>query len=176
VHIKQIVGLLAASLAVSAAAACGGDSSPTAAAPTLSATPSASPSPTGKTATVLQYASAVNGSIKNLTERMTTYRDNSCSFREKPDLTCGMAFLGTGTNARLLALDIQLAMKVDGPRYIGAPPAELVGLLEETRKQADALATAVEAGGGVPTQAAKTAVRGEIFLMETVLAKWGPYL
>jgi hypothetical protein len=172
VHIKHVVGLLAASLVVAVTAGCGAEPAVPAAAPA----PSVSPSPTGKTATLLQYASAVNGSIKGLTEQMTAYRDNNCAVIEKPDFTCGLAFLGMGTSARLLSLDIQLAMKEDGPRYIGAPPAELVGLLEETNKQAVELATKVEAGGGVPSQAVKSAVRTEIYLMETVLDKWGPYL
>jgi hypothetical protein len=99
------------------------------AAPT--AATSAAASPTGKTATIGQYAGLVNGSISDMRDSWRDY-DGRCMLVDPKSGFCALTALTIETEAYTLTLKLSGAAKQGVPAYIGAPPAEVERLVADT--------------------------------------------
>lgn len=158
---RRSVAAGAALLVVLGTAACGGGGSseggPTA--PTSSTQvktadvvesvePTPSPSPDGEdVATVSQWASVIAGVDRQTRDAFEAWDTGVClpSDMSDGDLFCNMQMQNMGTYAAVVSMELQAAANAGAPGYIGAPPAEIVMLVDETRDKADAAANAAGA-------------------------------
>lgn len=136
--------------------------------PTVSPTPS--PSPSVKTATAKQYASVVNPVINKLGHDWDTYEEHCFPGEEEP--LCDIYATTLDMRAQLVVATLTGAMKADAPDYIGAPPAEIVKLVDETMTAAQVLDNTIEDGTGI--------IDGTVFPAgmdaRNYVDRWEPYV
>lgn len=122
--------------------ACGGEAQ---SAPVETATHTPTPTPTVQTATVQQYGEIMLESRKGVDEFLEDWEDENCSGLgiADGDLLCNMTMMRAPMVASIVDLNFSAAAKPTAPGFIGAPPAELEGIVADTREAAQA---SIEAG------------------------------
>jgi uncharacterized membrane protein len=144
--------------------------------PAVEAAPTATtpltPSPTGKVATIGQYAGIVNKSIVDIRESWSYY-ERICLEVEPRSVACSLRLLSFDPEAQILILSLTGAAKPGVPAYIGAPPAEIERLV------ADTLAAAQGVLNALPEDKAHGDDLPVFFAMSRLLDafdRWQPYL
>lgn len=139
--------------------------------------PSAAPtSPAAKTASVAQYAGIMNSSIKSVTETWDGFEKNLCVVKEDPsDLSCSLAPMTLDLQLQTMVLNLKSANTPRSTAYIGAPPAEISQLVQDTQLQAEKI-TGLIPDSGTPTGAVKTKIWSEMNAMMRILDRWEPYI
>lgn len=142
-HVK-----VASVAAVLILAGCGSNAAPAAetTSPSPAASPAASPSPTEMTATAEQYASVVNPALTDLATTWEKYED-SCLLDE--DSLCEIIAMTVDLRAQAVVLVLTGSAEPGVPGYIGAPPAEVAKLVDETVAAAQALDDTITDDGEV---------------------------
>lgn len=92
------------------------------------------PSPTPSTATITQYASLMNGPLRDFQKTWDAYAQQ-CLF-EQNDSNCKVAPTTLNASASVIQLKLESAVKPTSPVYIGPPPTELVRLVQTTHDDA----------------------------------------
>jgi hypothetical protein len=134
------------------------------------ATPAASPSPTVSTATIAQYASKLNGPLKNFRDPWTKYEDE-CMLVDNPPARCALYVLTMNIVAATIQSVINGAVKPGVPAFIGQPPPELVALVAETLQDATVLESETRQPENLSDGWA-----GDAAKLDSDIDEWGPYL
>jgi hypothetical protein len=135
--------------------------------------PPALPSPTGKVATVGQYAGIISDSGGSFQETWATYSED-CYLVEPEPFACKIQLLSVNVTAQTLVLTLSGANKPGVPAFIGAPPAELAKLVKDTLDAAQAVDDAVSEDE--PNEADRSAVWGAGNRLDGLLDRWAPYI
>lgn len=136
-----------------------------------------------------QYASIMAKQTESLSKTLDEMTGDNCSWSSPGEvdvrpgyMTCGMGVLSLNMQAQTLGIVLQGAQKPGVPAYIGAPPAEILRLVDDTMASADALATASEAANPCTLPAATDDCVRTLFQfssamkdMQAQLAAWRPY-
>jgi hypothetical protein len=126
------------------------------------------------TASVQQYAGAVNPSVKSIRESWTRYREQACATDTRGEsLVCALAPQGFDLEAKTLVLRLTGAAKPGVPAYIGKPPAEISKLVADTITAAQAVDDAIADNS---SDVSPLAVFLPVGRLMTVLDGWDPYL
>lgn len=136
---------------------------------TTTAAAKSTPSPSASTATALQWASAMNGSIKSMQDTWKEDQDNLCDNGSK-SFTCSILPEQFQLTSSTLVVSIQGADEPSSHAYIGPPPPELVALVAATQK--DAQKVADDFAGDKFTDGWTL----DMSLLLSDLDAWGPYL
>jgi hypothetical protein len=126
--------------------------------------------PTEKVATTTQYASALASPIRSFRKTWANYQDQLCAVDDTT--ACKLMTLTLNVDAQLIISKIAGAQKVGSTAYIGAPPAEIAALVEETRAAAAALDYAIPDDASEPTD--NVFLRGGS--LDHALDGWQPYM
>jgi hypothetical protein len=161
-----IAAVVAAGLGLSGC----GDGTPEASA---AVAPSSAASPTMQTASVQQYAGIANSSIKSMRETWTAYKDDGCPIDDS-EIRCSADALTLDIQAQTLVKRLDGAAKPGVPAFIGDPPAELVGLVQETIEKAQAVDDSVDESGDIVGGGGALFQSGGSLM--TTLDKWDPYI
>ena len=129
----------------------------------------ATPSPTATTATISQYASHLNGTLKSWQEAYGHWHDD-CLI--DPAAICPVEALTLHISSQTLTTVIDSARDKDSHVYIGPPPAEIARLVDDTYNDAIAMSNATEDNENMDV--------GDVFSAGSKLSSdidaWGPYL
>lgn len=124
-----------------------------------------------RTASVTQYASALNGSIKGLRDTWQRWQDAGCDLDAKP-LACALTPMTLNLGAKTLVLDIQIANNPNASGYIGLPPDEILQLVLDTRTAAQQVDDDIDDDTNKPAKG----WGGDVLDLMSVFDRWDPYL
>lgn len=124
----------------------------------------AKPSPTPSTATITQYASAMNGPLTGFKKSWDDYREQCLV--EQNDFACQVDMVTLNASAETIKVVVSGSGTAVGP-----PPGELVALLNRTYMDADVVAADTAEGSGT-----KDNLFGDGTALAGDIDAWGPYL
>jgi hypothetical protein len=84
---------------------------------------------------------------------------------------CGIYAMTVDLNAQALVATLRASMKPDAPGYIGAPPAEIAKLVDDTLEAAQDLDDAITDEGSVKDGVGSAGSRAASFV-----DRWEPYI
>jgi hypothetical protein len=137
------------------------------------ATPS--PTPTGKQATVQQWASLIAQQDQKLDETLGQWHEDDCSALSLDYPLCEIKFMTLGTVAKTLDIQLQGATSESSPSYLGEPPSEVATLVQETVDAAHEAATLAD-DPDVKDVGVAVRFEGAVDALSTAYAGWAPYL
>ena len=155
--------ILTALAAVALLAGCSSAAKPSAAGPTPS------PSPTASTATIKQYASKLNGPLKDFRDTWQKY-ENGCVLVDPPPLACTIYVQTISIEMKTIQSVIHGATTPNVPAFIGNPPAEINALVVDTDTVASNLEG--ETAGDKPVDGWQQDANH----LDSIVDQWGPYL
>lgn len=139
--------------------------------------PAVAPSLAEKTATVSQYASALNGSFKSIRETWTQFEEDLCMLGgQGEELACVLAPMAFDMKMQTLVLEIDSAQKEGSPVFIGKPPAEIEDLVFKTREQAAGIDALLPDGSSGADDALRAALGIRLSTFMKTLDAWEPYI
>lgn len=151
-------------------AGCSSNPKPAAHTSATPAAPAVSLTPLIQTATVTQYASALNGPINDLQDTWKKYNDQGCPIDDS-SVACQLMPDAFGTEAQIIVTTIEGSEKQGAGDYIGAPPAEIAQLVADTSDAAQKVANDLD-----DPQHPAQGWGFDLLTLNSQLDKWGPYL
>jgi hypothetical protein len=133
------------------------------------AAPTPSPSPTASTATITQYASKLNGPLKDFRGTWQKYED-ACILGDPTAIACVLYVQTINLEMKTIQSVIEGATTKGVPAFIGNPPAEINALVVETDTVASNLEG--ETGGNKPVDGWQSDANH----LDSLVDQWGPYL
>lgn len=108
------------------------------------------PAPTQmREATEKQYTAAMISAVKQYQKWYGEFDDDDCRVVDRP--MCGLYLIGLKTEASIMELILTGAVKPGVPAFIGAPPATMTNLVNETIAKAKRVETVADHGKGTDT-------------------------
>lgn len=132
-------------------------------------------------ATVQQWASLVAEGASSVRDAHATWEDENGCLPGDEDFVCTTGMLTMSLTASTLATLLEAGTNVGAPGYIGDPPAEVAGLVEDTRTAATQAADAADAAADACMDGSEECLSlGMVMSIEygrllQQLDAWGPY-
>ncbi len=145
-----------------------------AASTSASAAPTQAPAATGD-----QWASLIAQGKSGAVDALQSWEDSGC-LATMMDTACAITLTTMGYAAGTLSTLIEAGTNEAGSGYIGAPPAEISALVDETKAAADRAAEAASAAGTACTGGAECTTEAFAAVvaydsLTSSLAGWAPY-